>query len=138
MKFSVKGHNYDIVIEANGPDLVLTEHVKGRHIRTFRASRVDVTNYENKRWQFVFSLEGPSGRQGWDHYVTDRSSADALSNLIHSTQTTLRATFVADDMLRYSPCEKKTPAKPVCEECYGTGYQKGFGAPCSKRCAPCS
>jgi hypothetical protein len=24
----------------------------------------------------------------------------------------------------------------VCDVCYGTGYTKGFGAPCAKRCKP--
>lgn len=131
------GSHSEMVISGQGRELILTEKHRGMHPRIHRAASVEFFNYENKQYLFRFHLVMGSK---WEYVTDELSRSDEISNIIHVTQTPMTATFVRQDMLRYSPCEKpsaNTKAKPICATCYGTGYHKGFGAPCEKGCKPC-
>jgi hypothetical protein len=39
-------------------------------------------------------------------------------------------------LARVNGPKKRAPADASCPECWGTGYSKGVGAPCSKGCTP--
>lgn len=84
------------------------------------------------RWLFSFHLQGGTK---WGYTTLDMNEASHISRFIHETNTPLVATSHYDEMAQYKPSANKV-AKPVCEECYGTGFKFGFGAPCSKRCKP--
>lgn len=118
---------------AYGRALLVTERHRGMHPRDHRADKVEFFNYKNTEHLYRFHFTTGSK---WEFATPDLELSHDISLTIHSTEVPLTATTVFEDMLLYQP-EKKTakpPAKPVCEVCYGTGFHKGFGAPCAKGC----